>query len=168
MKYLFSWVLFFSTSVFSQNIILEINTDSIKVGERFNIKTTVNGNINATVLWLQIDSLFNDFELINSSQQLSFVDFDTFTYKNYLFTSFDTGEFVFPTTSIFLKDETLLTNSFTLTVLPTKIDTLSDVLRDVKPQKKVNFLFSELKYYWHYLVLLFCVLLVLFFIVFTA
>mgnify|MGYP001246349874 CR=1 FL=1 len=167
MKYLFSWLLFISISVFSQNITLEINTDTIKVGERFNIKATVNGNINDTILWLKIDSLFNDFELIKSSQKLSFIDFDTFTYKNYLFTAFDTGEFVFPSTSVFLKDDTLLTNSFNLTVLPTQIDTLSDVLRDVKPQKKVDFLFGELKYYWHYLVLLFCVLLVLFFIVFV-
>ena len=114
MKYLFNCLLFVSISVFSQNIFFEINTDSIKVGERFNITTTLNGNANDAILWLKIDSLFNNFELLNSSKILNRIDVDTSTYKNYLFTSFDTGEFVFPSTRVFLKDDTLLTNSFIL------------------------------------------------------
>jgi len=167
MKYLFIYISFISMSIFSQNIFFELDNDSIKMGERFNLKTTVFNNFSDTILWLKIDSLFEDFELLKSSEKIQFSDIDSHAYRSYLFTYFDTGKFLFPSTRIILHNDTLFTNSFALNVLSTPVDTLSDEIKDIKPQKEISFLFSELRYYWHYLLLAFFLLLLLIFILFV-
>ena len=93
MKRLYFFISLFSFSLFSQNAILEIDTNYLRIGERFSITIKVYDVEKDSIVWPNTDSLFQKFELIDHSLPLLYLEKDTYVYKNYLLTSFDTGKF---------------------------------------------------------------------------
>ena len=154
MRNLYLYILLISYSLFSQNIVLDIDTNALRIGEQFNLNLKVYGLEKDSIIWPNIDSVFQEFELLDHSSPLLSLEPDTYVSKNYLLTSFDTGKFSIPSLSITtLFNDSLFTDSLNVYFLATPIDTTNQFF-DIKPPKKIPFLTRELVTYFLYVLLL--------------
>ena len=153
MRIVFIYILFISPFLFSQNAILEIDTNYIRIGEHFNLNIKVSGLEEDSIIWPNSDSLFQQFELLDNSLSSIYLKNDTHVVHNYLLTSFDTGKFTIPTISIYSSlIDSLVTKPLDIHVLSMPLDTTSQFF-DIKPPKKIPLLFNELLIYVFYALL---------------
>ena len=147
MKRLFFYISLISISLFSQNVIFEIDTNKLRIGERFHATVKSYDIDSSSIFWNQIDTVFNAFELLNKPIVETFMQGDTYIYKGFLLTAFDTGSFILPS-SDFLSyhDDSIKTNFITVDFLTVELDS-TDKIFDIKPVKKIPFLIKELIYY---------------------
>ena len=159
MRVFFIYILFFPLFIFSQNVILETDTNLIRIGERFNLNIKVYGVEDDSIIWPNNESIFQQFELLNSSVSSIVLDKDTHFVHNYLLTSFDTGKFTIPTFCIYKSShDSLITKSLSVNVLSMPLDTTNQFF-DIKPPKNIPLLARELIAYILY-VLLFLLLVI--------
>tara|TARA_B100000902_G_C27303757_1_gene914265 strand:+ start:2040 stop:2897 length:858 start_codon:yes stop_codon:yes gene_type:complete len=148
--------------VFSQNAILEIDTNLLRIGEQFNLALKVYEVDTQFVSIIQNDSLFNDIDLIEQTEWQSVFEKDTYLLKNFTFTSFDTGSFIInPLSLLNASNDTIFSNSLVVDFIAMPVDTTNQFF-DIKPPKDIPFLMIELlKYVPYLLLLILCVLIFL-------
>ena len=118
-KQIFYILLFISTISFAQKPMVkaEIDTTSIRIGEQFQLKISVDETQNVIIPKIQLKGL----EIIDSTR----ID----TIKNslirrYILTGFDSGAFYIPQQQIFVKNQAFLTDSLLINIATIAIDTL--------------------------------------------
>ena len=146
MKDFLVYILLISTSLFSQNILMEVDTNKLRIGERFYLTVKSNEIDSSSVFWNQLDTMLHDFELLNTPNMEVSLEDDPYFYKKFLLTTFDTGFFSIPSPTFLTNNDSLNTNSITINFLPVKLDSTDKIL-DIKPVKQIPFLFKELVYY---------------------
>jgi len=148
--------------VFSQNAILEIDTNLLRIGEQFNLSLKVYEVDAQVVSILQNDSLFDDIELVEQTEWQSVFEKDTYLLKNFTFTSFDTGSFIVnPLLLLNASNDTIFTNSLIVDFIAMPVDTTNQFF-DIKPPKDIPFLMMELLRYIPYLFLFILCILIFF------
>ncbi|MGB1284486.1 MAG: BatD family protein [Polaribacter sp.] len=141
MGFFFLFSLFFF-SVFAQTSIVkaEIDTTSIRIGEQFNLKISVNETQNVIIPKLELKGL----EIVDSTK----VD----TIKNslirkYILTGFDSGSFYIPQQQIFVKNQAYFTDSLLVNVATIAVDTTKVKKFPIKTIKSEPYTFDDFKTY---------------------
>ena len=153
MKIFLIYILLFPLFIFSQNAILETDTNYIRIGEHFNLNIKVYGLEDDSIIWPNNDSIFHQFELLNSSISSILLENDTHVVHNYLLTSFDTGKFTIPSFCVYKSlIDSLITKPLDIHVLSIPLDTANQFF-DIKPPKNIPLLARELVAYILYVLL---------------
>jgi hypothetical protein len=110
--------LFFSLHGFSQNpmVKVQVETSSIRIGEQFDFRISVNETENVILPKLELKGL----EIIDSAK------IDTLRnmlIQKYIITGFDSGAFYIPQQQVFVKNQAYLTDSLLIKVATVAIDT---------------------------------------------
>ena len=118
----------------------EIDTTSIRIGEQFQLKISVDETQNVIIPKIQLKGL----EVIDSTR----ID----TIKNslirrYILTGFDSGAFYIPQQQIFVKNQAFLTDSLLINIATIAIDTLKVKKFPIKSIKKEPYTFDDFKIY---------------------
>ena len=158
------YILFFvSLSLFSQNIVLDVDTNLLRIGEQFNVTMNYFSIDSLDINLNQAENLFDEFEVLKESGLEKVFDIDTFFYKNYLLTSFDTGIFILSPKIITQQNlDTLSVNPISITFLPVELDSANKFF-DIKPPKDVPFKLKELLGYKYVFLILLLILLIYYF-----
>jgi hypothetical protein len=141
-KQIFYILLFISTISFAQKPMVkaEIDTTSIRIGEQFQLKISVDETQNVIIPKIQLKGL----EIIDSTR----ID----TIKNslirrYILTGFDSGAFYIPQQQIFVKNQAFLTDSLLINIATIAIDTLKVKKFPIKSIKKEPYTFDDFRIY---------------------
>jgi len=154
----FRYILLISFNLFSQNVILEVDTASLRIGEQFNATLKIYGSELDSVVLPASENTFDSFELLNNPVLSTYNQEDTYIYKNFLLTSFDTGQFILNSVPVFFSGkDSLFSNPVSVNFLSFPVDTANKFF-DIKPPKKIPFLTKELFVYIPYLLLIVFVL----------
>jgi hypothetical protein len=158
------YILFFvSISLFSQNVVLDIDTNLLRIGEQFTVTMNYYSVDSIDISLNQAEDLFDSFEVLKESVLEKEFNIDTFFYKNYLLTSFDTGTFVLSPKIITQQNlDTLSVNPISITFLPVKLDSANKFF-DIKPPKDIPFKLQELLDYKYVFLILLLIVLVTYF-----
>ena len=118
----------------------EIDTTSIRIGEQFQLKISVDETQNVIIPKIQLKGL----EVIDSTR----ID----TIKNslirrYILTGFDSGAFYIPQQQIFVKNQAFLTDSLLINIATIAIDTLKVKKFPIKSIKKEPYTFDDFRIY---------------------
>lgn len=135
-------LLFISTISFAQKPMVkaEIDTTSIRIGEQFQLKISVDETQNVIIPKIQLKGL----EIIDSTR----ID----TIKNslirrYILTGFDSGAFYIPQQQIFVKNQAFLTDSLLINIATIAIDTLKVKKFPIKSIKEEPYTFDDFRIY---------------------
>ena len=151
MRYIYIYILFISYTLSSQSVILEVDTNLLRIGEQFNATIKIYEVDKNEIFFPDSNLLFQDFELLNSSPLFDRNNQDKFCYKSFLLTSFDTGQFILDSIPVLIaQKDSLFTNAVSVTFLSLPVDTTNQFF-DIKPPKKIPFKFKELMFYLPYL-----------------
>ncbi|UAN00134.1 hypothetical protein K8354_17600 [Polaribacter litorisediminis] len=139
--------LIFSHTVFSQNPMVkaQVETSSIKIGEQFNFRISVNEIENVILPKLELKGL----EIIDSAK------IDTLRnmlIQKYIITGFDSGAFYIPQQQVFVKNQAYLTDSLLIKVATVAIDTTKIKKYPIKTIKKEPYVFDDFKIYIYLLI----------------
>jgi len=141
-KQIFYILLFISTISFAQKPMVkaEIDTTSIRIGEQFQLKISVDETQNVIIPKIQLKGL----EVIDSTR----ID----TIKNslirrYILTGFDSGAFYIPQQQIFVKNQAFLTDSLLINIATIAIDTAKVKKFPIKSIKKEPYTFDDFRIY---------------------
>mgnify|MGYP006080378821 FL=1 len=118
----------------------EIDTTSIRIGEQFQLKISVDETQNVIIPKIELIGL----EVIDSTR----ID----TIKNslirrYILTGFDSGAFYIPQQQIFVKNQAFLTDSLLINIATIAIDTAKVKKFPIKSIKKEPYTFDDFKIY---------------------
>jgi len=118
----------------------EIDTTSIRIGEQFQLKISVDETQNVIIPKIQLKGL----EVIDSTR----ID----TIKNslirrYILTGFDSGAFYIPQQQIFVKNQAFLTDSLLINIATIAIDTLKVKKFPIKSIKEEPYTFDDFRIY---------------------
>ena len=151
MKYLYKYILLISLNLLSQNVVLEVDTSILRIGEQFNVTLKIYDTKFDSFIFPESKNLFDNLELIDNSPPVLNLENDTFLTANFILTSFDTGRFVIKPIPIVLNQgDSIFSNSSSVNFVPTPLDTTNNFF-DIKPPKKVPFIAKELLFYTPYL-----------------
>tara|TARA_Y100001968_G_C19411868_1_gene746750 strand:+ start:575 stop:1498 length:924 start_codon:yes stop_codon:yes gene_type:complete len=164
MRRLYIYILLLSFNLFSQNVTLEVDTVNLRIGEQFHAVLKIHNHALNDVTLPPAKTTFNNFELINNPVLSAYSDSDTtYLYKQFLLTSFDTGQFVLNAVPVVLNNkDSIFSNSLVVNFLSVPVDTANNFF-DIKPPKKIPFLARELLVYIPYLLLILFICLVSYF-----
>ncbi|WP_347172721.1 hypothetical protein [Polaribacter uvawellassae] len=159
---LFYILLLFSIATFAQSIPVvkaEIDTTSIRIGEQFEFKITVNDTANVIIPKLENLTgleIIEDKKIDTLKNQL---------IKKYILTSFDSGAYYIPQQQIFIRQKLFLTDSLLINVATVAIDTTKQKMFPIKSIQKEPYQFDDFKPYLWYVLIAFVVLgLILYFV----
>ena len=108
---LFAFILTISNTINSQNVITNIDNDSILIGKELYYKIDINLDKEKNIVFPDSTS-FVPFEIISETKIDTTANEDGFKFsKTYGITSFDEGEFIIPKIKIEIGDSIFLTNS---------------------------------------------------------
>ena len=118
----------------------EIDTTSIRIGEQFQLKISIDETQNVIIPKIQLKGL----EVIDSTR----ID----TIKNslirrYILTGFDSGAFYIPQQQIFVKNQAFLTDSLLINIVTIAIDTAKVKKFPIKSIKKEPYTFDDFRIY---------------------
>lgn len=128
----------------------EIDTTSIRIGEQFNYKITVNETEN--VIIPKLDNL-KGLEVVDS---LKIDTINNRLIKKYVLTGFDSGAFYIPRQQIYIRNQAYLTDSLLVNVATVPIDTTKIKKFPIKGIKGEPYQYDDFKtyIYWALAVLL--------------
>lgn len=155
MKYnLLYLCLFFSSFLLAQEGLVkaEVDTTSIRIGEQFEYKISVNETQN--VIIPKLEKLIG-LEVVDT------LKIDTINNKliqKYILTGFDSGAFYIPRQQIFIKNQAYLTDSLLVNVATVPIDTTKIKQFPIKGIKGEPYQFDDFKSYLWWLVTILIVL----------
>lgn len=138
-----TYILFFLVTVgFAQNpaVNSQVETSSIRIGEQFQFKISVNGTENVILPKLILKGL----EIIDS------VKVDTINnmlIQKYILTGFDSGAFYIPQLQVFVRNQAYLTDSLLINVATVEIDTTKIKKYPIKSIKSEPYVFDDFKMY---------------------
>jgi len=118
----------------------EIDTTSIRIGEQFNLKISINETQNVILPKLEIKGL----EVIDSTKIDTVNDF---LVRKYILTGFDSGAFYIPQQQIFIKNQAFFTDSLLVNVATIAIDTLQVKKFPIKSIKSEPYGFDDFRIY---------------------
>tara|TARA_Y100000589_G_scaffold31081_1_gene25986 strand:- start:5 stop:898 length:894 start_codon:yes stop_codon:yes gene_type:complete len=158
------FILLISISSYSQTIQLTVDTNVLRIGEQFKLNIILNNTAPDSIFSHEFDSLFNQLQKVSVLDNKNFKFHEDSVWKEYIFTSFDTGLVNIPTSQIVLKNnDTLLTNEISVNFLSVPLDTANKFF-DIKPPKEIPFKISELVSLFKYLLILVLLLIITYFI----
>nr|WP_223443944.1 hypothetical protein [Polaribacter litorisediminis] len=123
----------------------QVETSSIKIGEQFNFRISVNEIENVILPKLELKGL----EIIDSAK------IDTLRnmlIQKYIITGFDSGAFYIPQQQVFVKNQAYLTDSLLIKVATVAIDTTKIKKYPIKTIKKEPYVFDDFKIYIYLLI----------------
>lgn len=124
---------------------VQAETSSIRIGEQFNFRISVNETKNVILPKLALKGL----EVIDSAK------IDTLENKliqKYIITGFDSGSFYIPQQQVFVKNQAYLTDSLLINVATVAIDTTKIKKYPIKTIKKEPYVFDDFKLYIYLLI----------------
>lgn len=138
-----TYILFFLVTVgFAQNPVVnsQVETSSIRIGEQFQFKISVNGTENVILPKLILKGL----EIIDSAK----VDtINNMLIQKYILTGFDSGAFYIPQQQVFVRNQAYLTDSLLINVATVEIDTTKIKKYPIKSIKSEPYVFDDFKMY---------------------
>ncbi|TXD53565.1 hypothetical protein ES044_12530 [Polaribacter sp. IC066] len=137
----------YSIASFGQNPMVkaQVETSSIRIGEQFNLRISVNETENVILPKLALLGL----EVIDSAK------IDTLRnmlIQKYIITGFDSGSFYIPQQQVFVKNQAYLTDSLLINVATVAIDTTKIKKYPIKTIKKEPYVFDDFKLYIYLLI----------------
>ena len=136
---LYIFLILFSTSIFSQNLVeTKIDKKIIKIGAQFNLtlKTTV--DTLSTVVFPNTKS-FGKLEVIRNYVIDTVRKDDKYDLiKRYGLTQFDSGRYVIPKMTVLINKKPFLSDSILVDVKDVLVDTLKQKMYDIKPISQVE------------------------------
>jgi hypothetical protein len=114
------------TSVFAQQVKIEVDTTNIRIGEQFNYQIFVDDTSNVIIPKLQN---LKGLEIVED------VEMDTVEknlIKKYILTGFDSGAYYIPSQQIFIRNRAYLTDSILINVATVAIDTTKQKMFPIK------------------------------------
>ena len=146
-RYLLYIFLVFSVVAFAQQkplVTAKIDTTSIRIGEQFEFKITVNDTAN--VIIPKLDKLVG-VEIVEDKK------IDTLKnqlIKRYILTSFDSGAYYIPQQQIFIRQRLYLTDSLLIKVATVAVDTTKQKMFPIKANQSEPYVFDDFKkYVWY-------------------
>jgi hypothetical protein len=137
----------FSVVAFAQQkplVTAKIDTTSIRIGEQFEFKITVNDTAN--VIIPKLDKLVG-VEIVEDKK------IDTLKnqlIKRYILTSFDSGAYYIPQQQIFIRQRLYLTDSLLIKVATVAVDTTKQKMFPIKANQSEPYVFDDFKkYVWY-------------------
>jgi hypothetical protein len=144
---LFSLFSFLFTSVFAQQVKVEVDTTNIRIGEQFKYQIFVDDTSNVIIPKLQN---LKGLEIVDD------IDLDTVEknlIKKYILTGFDSGAYYIPAQQIFIKNRAYLTDSILISVATVAIDTTKQKMFPIKSIQSEPWVFDDLKPYLIWIIL---------------
>ena len=137
------YILFFLVTFgFAQNPVVnsQVETSSIRIGEQFQIKISVNGTENVILPKMVLKGL----EIIDSAK----VDtINNMLIQKYILTGFDSGAFYIPQQQVFVRNQAYFTDSLLINVATVEIDTIKIKKYPIKSIKSEPYVFDDFKMY---------------------
>ena len=139
----------------------EIDTTRIRIGEQIEYQIIVNETENVKFPKLFLDDLkrievVESFKIDSLKNQL---------IKKYALTSFDSGRYVLPAQTVFIKDKMYLTDSIIIDVATIATDTIKQPMFAIKNIKKEPYTFADIiTAYWWIIVLIIVIGIILYFV----
>lgn len=157
--YIFLLFSFVSFAQVSTVVKAEIDTTSIRIGEQFEFKITVNDTANVIIPKLENLTgleVIDDKKIDTLKNQL---------IKKYVLTSFDSGAYYIPQQQIFIRQKLFLTDSLLIKVATVAIDTTKQKMFPIKSIQKEPYQFDDFKpYLWYALLILLIIGLIIYFV----
>jgi hypothetical protein len=154
-------LLFISTVAFAQQkplVTAQIDTTSIRIGEQFEFKITVQDTANVILPKLEAIAgleIIEDLKIDTIKNQL---------IKKYILTSFDSGAYYIPQQQIFIRQKLYLTDSLLINVATIAIDTTKQKMFPIKAIQSEPYVFDDYKkYVWYGIIALIIIGLILYF-----
>ncbi len=153
-------ILLFGFISFAQ-VTTEIDTTRIRIGEQIEYKIIVNETEDVRFPKLFLDDLkrievVESFDIDSLKNQL---------IKKYALTSFDSGRYVLPAQTVFIKGKMYLTDSVIIDVATVATDTIKQPMFNIKNIKKEPYTFGDIILaYWWLIVLILVIGVVLYFV----
>jgi len=139
----------------------KIDTTNIRIGEQIQYQIIVDATEEVQFVKIQLDSL-KKIEVVESFKIDSLKNR---LIKKYALTSFDSGRYVLPRQTIFIKNKKYFTDSVIIDVATMKVDTIQQPMFTIKNIKNEPYTFDDFKkYLWWLLALLILVVVVLYFV----
>lgn len=148
-----SLVLFFTFSFFGHaqdgpNVISEVDTTYIKIGEQIKFKVTVEIDSTDHVIFPE-GQTFSPLETVEAFATDTTRKNDRLTLaKTYALTQFDSGSYKLPTQRIEINGQGFFTDSLQISVATVPVDTLAQKMFDIKPLIEVEKSYSD---WWKWL-----------------
>jgi hypothetical protein len=139
----------------------EIDTTRIRIGEQIQYQIIVNETDEVQFSKLILDSLkrievVESFEVDSLKNRL---------IKKYALTSFDSGRYVLPGQTVFIRNKKFLTDSVIIDVATVAVDTIKQPMYTIKEIRKEPYTFGDIfSEYWWLLVLLIVIAVILYFV----
>ena len=137
------YILFFLVTFgFAQNPVVnsQVETSSIRIGEQFQFKISVNGTENVILPKMVLKGL----EIIDSAK----VDtINNMLIQKYILTGFDSGAFYIPQQEVFVRNQAYFTDSLLINVATVEIDTTKIKKYPIKSIKSEPYVFDDFKMY---------------------
>ena len=139
----------------------EIDTTRIRIGEQMQYQIIVNETDEVQFSKLILDSLkrievIESFEIDSLKNRL---------IKKYALTSFDSGRYVLPGQTVFIRNKKFLTDSVIIDVATVAVDTIKQPMYTIKEIRKEPYTFGDIfSEYWWLLVLLIVIAVILYFV----
>ncbi len=133
---------FLVTFGFAQNPVVnsQVETSSIRIGEQFQFKISVNGTENVILPKMVLKGL----EIIDSAK----VDtINNMLIQKYILTGFDSGAFYIPQQQVFVRNQAYFTDSLLINVATVEIDTTKIKKYPIKSIKSEPYVFDDFKMY---------------------
>jgi hypothetical protein len=139
----------------------EIDTTRIRIGEQIQYQIIVDETEEVLFSNLLLDSL-KRIEVIESFKIDSLKNR---LIKKYALTSFDSGRYMLPSQTVFIRNKKFLTDSIIIDVATVAVDTIKQPMYTIKEIKKEPYTISDiLKEYWWLFVLLIIIAVILYFV----
>lgn len=136
----------------SDKIQVEVNTNSIRIGEQFQYKISVNETEN--VIIPKLDNL-KGLEIIDT---LKVETLENKLVQKYILTGFDSGAFYIPQQQVFIKNQPYLTDSLLISVATIAIDTVKIKKFPIKGIKGEVYQFNDFRHYFWWLLIVFIII----------
>jgi len=158
--YLFFTFILSSFFGFSQ-VSTEIDTTRIRIGEQMQYQIIVNETDEVRFSKFTLDRLkkievVESFEIDSLKNRL---------IKKYALTSFDSGSYVLPGQTVFIRNKKFLTDSIIIDVATVAVDTIKQPMYTIKKIRNEPYTFGDIfSEYWWLLVLLIVIAVILYFV----
>jgi len=139
--------LIISSVSFAQQVTVEVDTTSIRIGEQFYYKISVSDTTNVIIPKL---------ENIKGLEIVEDLKMDTLKgslLKKYLLTSFDSGAYYIPSQQIFIRNRAYITDSILINVATIAVDTTKQKMFEIKSIKDESYGFDDFKPYLIWIIL---------------
>jgi len=140
---------------------IEIDTTRIRIGEQMQYQIIVDETDEVQFSKLRLDSL-RRIEVVESFKIDSLKNR---LIKKYALTSFDSGRYVLPGQTVFIRNKKFLTDSIIIDVATVAVDTIKQPMYTIKKIRNEPYTFGDIFLeYWWLLVLLIVIGLILYFV----